>query len=305
MTKTKWYQKPTQLLVVLTLVLSLCAALLPMAGPAIAQAPAHVLIYYGNGGLAPGPSVTSYYQLKARYDSHGYPTDYTNVWPVGLTNYKLVILAIPGRGDDSGTHYFTASQVSALQGFMMAGGRLVVLGDHSGRWGMNTVNDLLSKLGVGISQNADAYLMGFDSTPATDITADQVTTGVNSMQFALTSSLSLSGSAKSLVRGPGGATLVAVDQVAGAPSRPCYDVVVSGDTGIMTDNWFADGDGDNLEFIDNLVICCMPPPHPPPPVGGEAYPINKISLLAPWIAIGAVLTGGAIWYVLRRRRAQN
>jgi hypothetical protein len=43
----------------------------------------------------------------------------------------------------------------------------------------------------------------------------------------------------------------------------------------------------------------------PPPVGGEAYPVNKASLLAPWIAVGVVLAGGAIWYVLRRRRAQS
>ena len=42
-----------------------------------------------------------------------------------------------------------------------------------------------------------------------------------------------------------------------------------------------------------------------PPVGGEAYPVNKASLLAPWIAVGVVLAGGVIWYVLRRRRAQS
>jgi hypothetical protein len=43
----------------------------------------------------------------------------------------------------------------------------------------------------------------------------------------------------------------------------------------------------------------------PPPVGGEAYPVNKASLLAPWIAAGIVLAGGISWYILRRRRAQN
>jgi parallel beta-helix repeat protein len=43
----------------------------------------------------------------------------------------------------------------------------------------------------------------------------------------------------------------------------------------------------------------------PPPVGGEAYPINKISLLAPWIAVAVLLAGGTSWYVLRRRRAQS
>jgi len=43
----------------------------------------------------------------------------------------------------------------------------------------------------------------------------------------------------------------------------------------------------------------------PPPVGGEAQPVNKISLLAPWIAVGVILTGGGGWYVLKRRRAKN
>ncbi len=43
----------------------------------------------------------------------------------------------------------------------------------------------------------------------------------------------------------------------------------------------------------------------PPPVGGEAYPVSKASLLAPWIAAGIVLAGGISWYVLRRRRAQG
>jgi hypothetical protein len=43
----------------------------------------------------------------------------------------------------------------------------------------------------------------------------------------------------------------------------------------------------------------------PPPVGGEAYPVSKASLLAPWIVVGVLLAGGIAWYVLRRRRAQS
>jgi hypothetical protein len=47
------------------------------------------------------------------------------------------------------------------------------------------------------------------------------------------------------------------------------------------------------------------PPPPPPPVGGQAYPVNKPYLLAPWIALGVVLAGGISWYVLKRRKAQS
>jgi hypothetical protein len=43
----------------------------------------------------------------------------------------------------------------------------------------------------------------------------------------------------------------------------------------------------------------------PPPVGGEAHPVNKASLLSPWIAVGLVLAGGTGWYVLRRRRTRS
>ena len=42
-----------------------------------------------------------------------------------------------------------------------------------------------------------------------------------------------------------------------------------------------------------------------PPVGGEAYPVSKASLLAPWIAVAVLLIGGISWYVLRRRKAQS
>jgi hypothetical protein len=50
----------------------------------------------------------------------------------------------------------------------------------------------------------------------------------------------------------------------------------------------------------DIVVC-----REPPPVGGEAYPVSKASLLAPWIAVGLVLAGGISWYILRRRRAQS
>jgi len=38
-------------------------------------------------------------------------------------------------------------------------------------------------------------------------------------------------------------------------------------------------------------------------VGGEAYPVSKLAILAPWIALAALLLGGTSWLVLRRRRA--
>ena len=46
-------------------------------------------------------------------------------------------------------------------------------------------------------------------------------------------------------------------------------------------------------------------PYPPAPmgVGGEAYPVNKLAILAPWIALAALLVGGISWFILRRHEA--
>jgi len=43
---------------------------------------------------------------------------------------------------------------------------------------------------------------------------------------------------------------------------------------------------------------------PPPAVGGEAFPIGKLSILAPWIALGAAIVAGATVF-LRRRQARS
>ena len=43
----------------------------------------------------------------------------------------------------------------------------------------------------------------------------------------------------------------------------------------------------------------------PPPVGGEAYPVNKISALAPLIAVAVLVAGGLSWYAFRRRKARS
>ena len=56
--------------------------------------------------------------------------------------------------------------------------------------------------------------------------------------------------------------------------------------------------------VEEVAIDIVVTPEPPP-VGGEAYPVSKASLLAPWTAGAVVLAGGISWYVLRRRRAQS
>ncbi len=45
------------------------------------------------------------------------------------------------------------------------------------------------------------------------------------------------------------------------------------------------------------------PPPILPPVGGTAYPVNRLALLAPWIALAAMAAGAVIF--VRRRQTQN
>ncbi|MFC1971289.1 hypothetical protein ACFLV0_05135 [Chloroflexota bacterium] len=52
-----------------------------------------------------------------------------------------------------------------------------------------------------------------------------------------------------------------------------------------------------------------PPPSPTPPptmsVGGEAYPVNKVGLIAPWMALAMVVAAGSIYLVRRRALGSN
>jgi hypothetical protein len=75
---------------------------------------------------------------------------------------------------------------------------------------------------------------------------------------------------------------------------PCDDIILTDKQTEEPTAW----------HVEDVAIDIIVTPKPPP-VGGEAYPVNKASLLAPWIAVAAILAGGAIWYVVRRRRAQS
>jgi len=108
--------------------------------------------------------------------------------------------------------------------------------------------------------------------------------------------------------------------ITGNVSANNYSIPISSDIGPATQVRFEfDGLWMCVEhwFVDDVRICYQPWWHvedvavdiivtpEPPPVGGEAYPANKVSVLAPWIALGVLLAGGTSWYVLRRRRAKS
>jgi len=92
------------------------------------------------------------------------------------------------------------------------------------------------------------------------------------------------------------------------PTDHWYQLPVGDDDGddvitiMLVDGGLGD---DNVVAPDGVIVDQGGPGYPVPPVGGEAYPISRISVLAPWIAMGAVLAYGISWYVLKRRRAQS
>jgi hypothetical protein len=68
----------------------------------------------------------------------------------------------------------------------------------------------------------------------------------------------------------------------------------------LKDKWTGEATWWHVEEVAVDIIVTIEPP----PVGGEAYPVNKIAVLAPWVAVGLVLlAGGTSWYSFRRRRA--
>lgn len=64
-----------------------------------------------------------------------------------------------------------------------------------------------------------------------------------------------------------------------------------------------------LTYTGNYIYPCIQPwlppqPIPPVEVGGEVYPVDKLNILAPWIALTAALIIGTA-VAVRRRRAQS
>ncbi len=96
-----------------------------------------MLLYHGNGGQAPpvADGRATFYDLKAYYDSVGYPTTYTNVWPSDLNDYRVIFFIMPGLANDGGIFYFSSTRVDQFKDFLMNGGRLVVQGELSGYFG--------------------------------------------------------------------------------------------------------------------------------------------------------------------------
>jgi hypothetical protein len=52
----------------------------------------------------------------------------------------------------------------------------------------------------------------------------------------------------------------------------------------------------NNWYVDDVRICGVPISS----VGGEAYPVNTVSVLAPWFALAVVIAAVGVYLVRRR-----
>jgi hypothetical protein len=88
--------------------------------------------------------------------------------------------------------------------------------------------------------------------------------------------------------------------VTGDVSASAYSIDISSDIGSATQVRFEfDGDSSYINgwFVDDVSICGSEISHG---VGGEAYPVNKVNLIAPWLALAVVIAAGGVYLVRRR-----
>jgi len=276
MTRTKWYQKPAYLLLALALVLSLGIMAVPMV-PRAAASPDEATFYSSNldGYLSLSGMWFDYSAAHAA--SPGQADSDNDRLPVGQE------LGGNGFGIFRGAVFFDTS--SLPDDTIITSATLSLYGRFDG----STTDFQITVVGGSLLheplEGADyGYLRNQTVSGGTFDTAGFSTSGYNNIPLNETGMgwISKTGITKFGLRSsreiaatePGGAEFVYV----------CTREHTGGN-----------------EYWPKLVVT-----HTTPivGVGGEAYPVNKISILTPWIAVGILLTGGLIWHVLRRRRFQ-
>ncbi len=177
----------------------------------------------------------------------GEPVTTASTLPDAATVDQVLLVVVPAQAQN-----LTASVKEALDQYAVAGGSLLVLGDNANYYAAANaaINDLTATIGVGITDTGGSYDRNFHIT--TDVLADPLTVGVTRVSYAWASALSVSGTARTLVRGVSGQIILA------AQAQGAGLVTVMGDV-----NGFADDNNDwagadNATLAANLVIPAGP-----------------------------------------------
>lgn len=220
-----------------------------LAAVADMKKPPGVLIFFGHSGIAP-PGVSGYIvyeKLKTQYEAAGLNVDYVGIWPASLSNYRLAIFVIPGQGDR--TDFFTTNEVTSIRNFVSQGGTLFVQNDYSIYAGTPVLNDLFTRLGVGVSyEDANIGSGGSYGVLTNELASDPLLQGFGKLGF---------GNAARVLPGSKGTSLVRYmnDCVMAAEAIGAGRVVASGDSNFIDDHALTeyppDG-GENIHFANRL-----------------------------------------------------
>lgn len=246
------------IILILSLVFHSSSHAQPLSSP-------RVLIYCGFLVNLSCENLTSsgHSKLMTRYNAAGFPTTvspmFASTFTADLTPYKIIIIVEPPLiNTSSATYGFTATDISNLRAFLLAGGRLIFSAGSSNSAAAG--NELMSALGVSLRFTG----VSIDSTCSisprlmTNITPHLLMTNIASIQAVCPSGVTVGPNGTRLA-GNGIDTIVAFEPFVGAPDG-------AGIVGIGGGSFFNNGmfDGNsffgippappgNIQFMDNLV----------------------------------------------------
>ncbi|MFC1982748.1 hypothetical protein ACFLV5_03070 [Chloroflexota bacterium] len=237
--------------------------------------------YHGvDYGYSPSNRFSS---LKSLLEAKGCTVDENSsgILSLDLSQYDVIVVC---EGSAKFSQYSTA-EVAAIQGFCNSGGGLLIMGDNAGcqNGNINPVSQAFgTTLGLSSVSPDDLYI--------SNLAPHVIFAGVS--QIYMRAAGEISGSAPSVeVAWDDSHAMVTIAKA------ECYRFVALGDINIMDNDYISYSD--NQLFSENVFdwLCgarCAPL------VGGEAYPIDKVGLLAPWLALAVVILAGGV-YLIRRR----
>ena len=213
--------------------------LLGSASVVHAQEGPSVLIYCGHGGECQDGFVNMTDQLLKAGAAQVHEV---SVWPVNLREYQVIIVSLPRQN-------FTEDEVKQLKrvnkSAAQLGGVLVLIGEYNSysSGSIEVINTLMEDLGFTMRLNTDEIECGCEQQ-TTNLTDHPLTSGMDYMEFACTTSLEINDGTV-LATTNGGHAFIGIER---------DSVVVAGDSNIFTDLC---GDYDvsgNRAFFTNLLL---------------------------------------------------
>jgi hypothetical protein len=206
------------------------------------------LLFWGEGGVPPDLSPAfglSIDDLVATLEGAQRPVTKTAEWPADLLPYRVMFWYLPGATKSPGFN-IPADRIAQLAAYLRAGGRLVIAGEISNRWGeydfinSNEVIDRLMAL-LGVNLRIANPAAAAPATACSGRPSDPLLAGVDMLAW---------NAAHPLGVGPP-ASWMTCDTLA-VQSVGCGEVVLIGDTQPISGNA-----GGNRGFIVNLAT--VPP----------------------------------------------